>query len=588
MTPPTTGPNMKPSTSSTSTSKQNGSLEKSSDHWNDWPNTYGFETDDEQRTPVELTVTGKIPAYAAGTLYRTGPGTHKTATKSGKGFAASHWFDGFTQVHRFQILPPAAPTSSTKVYYNSRRTVDGLLEKARKSDSLNEFTFGQKRDPCESFFKKVSTTFSAIATLASSGLGEADAENIGVTLSVNMPGLPPLESSKTTDNAGIRTLTNKTDASRYQRIDPETLEPIGLATQTVLHPDLKGPMSAAHAKTCPVTGDVYNYNLEVSKDATYRVFGVSAATQKTDILATITDAPGAYIHSLFLTPNYVILCVWGSHFAYRGLSILYNKNILDSIAPLDSSKPTKWFVIDRSPAKRGVVALYNSPAFYCFHSINAYEEPSPIDPGKIDIIAELCGYDDTSVLHRFYFENLVSTAPGARQYTDGKGEKTRSWVGRYRLPNVSSTAHKQVEPRTATRVFAASRDMSVELPVLNPAHVTKRHRYVYGVTDRGSSTFFDGLAKFDNETQTSVFWQQHAQTAGEPIFVRNPEGKDEDDGVLLSVVLDGYEGKSYLLCLNARDMKELGRAQLNAVVGFGFHGVHVPSQGVGKNSALDI
>lgn len=536
---------------------------------------------------MELTVTGNIPDYAGGTLYRTGPGTHETATENGKGYAVSHWFDGFTQVHRFQIVPSADPTSTARVYYNSRRTVDGLLEKARKSNGLDDFTFGQKRDPCESFFKKLSTTFLTIASLSGRGHGEADCENIGVTLSVNMPGLPPRESSKTKNDTGIRSLTNKTDAARYQRIDPETLEPIGLATQTVLHPDLKGPMSAAHAKTCPASGDVYNYNLEVGKNSTYRVFGVSASTQQTDILATITDAPGAYLHSLFLTPTYVILCVWGSHYAYRGLSLLYNKNILDSVAPLDPSKPTKWYVIDRSAAKRGVIAVYHSPAFYCFHTINAYEEPSSTDPGQTDIIADICGYDDFSLIHRFYYENLVSTAPGALKYTDGKGESTRTWIGRYRLPNVPSTANRNEKPRAATRLFAASRDMSVELPTLNPAYVTKPHRYVYGVTDRGSSTFFDGLAKFDSDTQTSIFWQQHAQTAGEPIFVQNPEGKDEDDGVLLSVVLDGYAGKSYLLCLNARDMKELGRAQLNAVVGFGFHGVHVPSQGAGKSKALD-
>ena len=29
----------------------------------------------------------------------------------------------------------------------------------------------------------------------------------------------------------------------------------GLATQTVLHPELTGPLSAAHAKSDPVTGD---------------------------------------------------------------------------------------------------------------------------------------------------------------------------------------------------------------------------------------------------------------------------------------------------------------------------------------------
>ena len=476
---------------------------------------------------------------------------------------------------------------STKVYYNSRRTTDGMLEKIRKSGRLDGFTFGQKRDPCESFFKKVTSTFT-IMRGALDRYDGPDTANVGVTLSVNMPGLPPL-SSDGDENAGTMTLTNKTDASVYQRIDPETLEPIGLATQTVLHPDLKGPMSAAHAKTCPVTGDLFNFNLEIAKNITYRVFGVSSSTQKTEILATITNAPAAYIHSLFLTTNYVILCVWGSHYAYRGISLVYEKNIIESMAPLDPTKPVKWYVIDRSSAKRGVLAMYHTPAFYCFHTINAYEEASPTVPGETDVVADLCAYDDLSLIHRFYYENLMSNSPGALKYTGSKGDKSRPWLGRYRLPGIPSTADKAGKARIGTQIFAAPRAQSLELPTLNPLYITKPHRYVYGVTDRGSSTFFDGLGKFDCKTQTTIFWQQHAQTAGEPIFVRNPQGTgDEDDGVLLSAVLDGYKGKSYLLCLNAKDMTELGRAHLDSVIGFGFHGTHVPNQGVGKSKGLDV
>lgn len=42
--------------------------------------------------------------------------------------------------------------------------------------------------------------------------------------------------------------------------------------------------------------------------------------------------------------------------------------------------------------------------------------------------------------------------------------------------------------------------------------------------------------------------------------------------MLLSIVLDGVKESSYLLCLDAGDMRELGRAEVGGVVGFGFHG----------------
>lgn len=55
------------------------------------------------------------------------------------------------------------------------------------------------------------------------------------------------------------------------------------------------------------------------------------------------------------------------------------------------------------------------------------------------------------------------------------------------------------------------------------------------------------------------------------------EEEEEDKGVLLSVVLDGVKGESYLLVLDARDLREVARADVGRgrVVGFGFHGVHV-------------
>lgn len=43
-------------------------------HFNDRPNELGCETLQEQADPVQLKVSGNIPAYAVGVLYRTGPG----------------------------------------------------------------------------------------------------------------------------------------------------------------------------------------------------------------------------------------------------------------------------------------------------------------------------------------------------------------------------------------------------------------------------------------------------------------------------------------------------------------------------------
>ena len=54
----------------------------------------------------------------------------------------------------------------------------------------------------------------------------------------------------------------------------------------------------------------------------------------------------------------------------------------------------------------------------------------------------------------------------------------------------------------------------------------------------------------------------------------NPTGSGaEDDGILLTVAMDAERKKSALVVINATTMKELGRAQLPSVMGYGFHGV---------------
>lgn len=493
-------------------------------------------------------------------MYRTGPGRYKVDGPNGT-FKVSHWFDGFGTVHRFQILQ--CEDGEIKVIYNSRNTVDQLILNVEKTGMLDNVTFSQKREPCQSYFRKVMSVFWP------TGDDSGSNKNVGVTLSVNHPGAT---TSKSKNHAsGVQHLTLKTDAIMLKSIDPETLEPIGWATQSSLHPQLKGHLSGAHAKSDPMTGNVYNYNLDiVGMHPTYRVFCTSAATGETTILAHFSDV-AAYLHSLFLTADHVVLCIWNSHLSMGGLSIVQNLNILDSIAAMDPWLPARWYVIDRKHGK-GVLATYECAAFFAFHTINAWTEPSVSDPSATDIICTLSVYDDTDVLKKFFYENILSTAPARKDDIHEKGDSSRPELRQYRLHTVPSTKMSSPPVGRVTIDFSAPKPLSLELPTINPHYITKRNRYTYGICDRSKSRFVDGLGKFDAGTRTTLFWEKHAHTPGEAIFVPDPTGKAEDDGVLLSVVLDGLKGSSYLLCLDARNMSELGRAEVGGAIGFGFHG----------------
>jgi torulene dioxygenase len=570
---------------------------------------------------VELKIDGTIPTYAAGTLFRTGLGVRDIETENGKLFRVNHWFDNLAQVHRFQIhAPEAGCTQVRRITYNSRSVCDGLIANLKATGNREGVTFGAKYDPCTALFQKAQSQFTPttppltpppMPMKAPPGgftprqrPKKADELSVAVALTVNHAGL----TAKGEGNGEARgrqkmieSLCNRTDTDAIQFLDPETLEPIGVASQGTLHPSLKGPSSATHSSMDPRTGDVFNYNLEFCKgQGIYRIFSVSAATGKTSILATITDQP-AYIHSLFLTEHYVVLCVWNAVYAHGGAAVLWTKNIVDALAAYDPERPCKWYVIDRiseDDGGRGLVATYESDPFFCFHTVNAYEEES--EAGEVSIVADLVAYRDLDILKRLYIDNLLSNSESAARFVGY--ENCHPNMRRFVLEGIpgaptdpfvlsgQSLGGAEVGDGDEDGVmevcygFVAEQQVSPELPTINSRYGTKKHRLVYGVLHTGKSTLFDCIVKHDLLDGSAMTWFVHGHTPGEPIFVADPSWdaemdeaseEAEDKGVLLSIVLDGIKGKSYLLVLDATTMRELGRAHVDGVVGFGFHGTHV-------------
>lgn len=100
---------------------------------------------------------------------------------------------------------------------------------------------------------------------------------------------------------------------------------------------------------------------------------------------------------------------------------------------------------------------------------------------------------------------------------------------------------------------------------------------MYSALDRRLSSSVDAIGETDTATGGCKVWSVAGNNPGEPVFVADPDGVEEEEaGVLLAVVLDGERGTSFLLALDARGMVEVGRAEVGEAVPFGFHGMHLP------------
>jgi carotenoid cleavage dioxygenase-like enzyme len=89
---------------------------------------------------------------------------------------------------------------------------------------------------------------------------------------------------------------------------------------------------------------------------------------------------------------------------------------------------------------------------------------------------------------------------------------------------------------------------------------------------RGERGFYDQLVKVDLRSGASTTWWAPGCYPGEGVFVGRPGRVAEDDGVVLSVVLDAARGTSFLLVLDAATLAEIARAELPHPVLLGYHG----------------
>jgi carotenoid cleavage dioxygenase-like enzyme len=82
--------------------------------------------------------------------------------------------------------------------------------------------------------------------------------------------------------------------------------------------------------------------------------------------------------------------------------------------------------------------------------------------------------------------------------------------------------------------------------------------------------------KINTQTGDSTYWHSEGCHPGEPFFIPSPDSKDDQDGILLSIVLDTLHGNSFLMLLDANTMQEIARATVPEPVVYGFHGEFFP------------
>ncbi|ACJ00959.1 carotenoid oxygenase family protein [Rhodospirillum centenum] len=339
---------------------------------------------------------------------------------------------------------------------------------------------------------------------------------------------------------GTYALTETPDRVRF---DPETLETLG----TEPYADgIPGQVTTAHPLWDPERREWVNYLIHFGRRCSYRILTQGEADTGRRELATVqTDAP-AYMHSFGLTDRFVIL--FESPFRVSPLTLLLSGEPFIANYRWRQGLPMRFHLIDR---RDGSVRTLEAPPAFSFHQINAFDRPG-------EVVIDLCVYRDAEVIGEMTLSRLCGPH-AANPLAAGR-------LVRYRLPLNGKEA-----------VCEPLWDGALELPRIREDRDARRdYTVAWGVgATMADSGFLDSLIRFDPRAgRPTARWHEPGTWPGEPVIVPAPDGTG---AVLLSLVLDGATGRSFLLVLEAGTLDELARAWLPHPAPFGFHGQFYPA-----------
>jgi beta,beta-carotene 9',10'-dioxygenase len=319
------------------------------------------------------------------------------------------------------------------------------------------------------------------------------------------------------------------------RFDPETLATLGHDGGAQGF----GQLTTAHPHHDPARGELVNFAAHLGRRSEYRIYARASASEART-LATLPVREPSYMHSFALTERHVVLIenplvVNPLKLALGGKSFIHNY----------AWKPERGVQIHAFDRGSGaLVRSWTADPFFVFHTINAFDDGD-------GLVVDLCAYPDASIIELLELDRL-------RGNVDGAGPQARP---------VRLTLG--ADGSVATRALA---DVDLELPRINyRAFNARPYRYIYGGST-GDAAFLKRLVKVDVQDGSHRAWEEPDAWAGEPVFVPRPGAEAEDDGVVLSVVLDAAQRTSFLLVLDAASFTEVARAHAPHHIPFGFHG----------------
>lgn len=411
------------------------------------------------------------------------------------------WFDGFALLQRYNI-------NNGIVSYANKFVESTSYTYSRKKNKIRCITYGT--DPKASFFSNILS--------AATNSDPTDNPTMGLTCYEGKP-------------------TVHTETPEPIVYDPATLK---TRNHLPFHDSVQGQACGAYPHYDPETEKFYNYTIlfSLSTRMFYTVYSHHKTSMQRESLISFPVKAVSYMHTTAMTEKYLIL----PHIPLEttALKLARRSKSFGRMLKWKPQKGTNFIIVNRHTGER--IADIKAESFFYLHTINAFEYNNTI-------IIDLVAYDDPSIMESYdlttlYDAKTITTFP--------YGHAKRFMI---------DLANKHVTSRMLC-------PQTLVWPCINYDFCNaKPYRYIYGLHQTRRDDHPTDIIRFDIASGETATWHEDLCYPSRPTFVQQPidseSERHEDDGILMTSVFDAKTNTTFLLILDAHDMKELARAYLS-------------------------
>ncbi len=330
-------------------------------------------------------------------------------------------------------------------------------------------------------------------------------------------------------------------------IDPETLES---GEQNHYGGALHARTAfTAHPHIDPTTGDAF-------------AFGVHFGGRKQELRTFRIDAEGGY-HAIGRIPLDYSSFVHDYGLSAKWMVFLIPPmvgNILRFILGFDTFfdaiewRPQLGTKVILMPRQGGKPLYLETDTCMAGHVVGAWDEGE-------EVLVDMCQLEEWSQM-----------GDAAAQF------RTSSWEGF----GASSVWRYRINPRSGRVRSEKISDMPAEFPAINPDRECRSARFAYFASNTvpGEGGLFRSVLKMD--CGNGECWLHDfgpTKVSLQPTFVPRPEGKEEDDGWIMTLVYDSATGSTEVPVFDARAIGDgpICTMRLGENAGTTFHGCWIPA-----------